>query len=224
MSHTITDMLVRYWKMTDEQKAALDAYRTADGDTDDERLADYDDSNTTWSIEASDFLDGVMAELAALFPLPLGLKTTVPGSHGSKHTVITGQLDDAARAAFTQGQCHAFARALSLTTGWPMAMLISDECSYDPDMCSVEAAFDDVCACRLTHVVVERPDGAHVDIRGAHRPGYVPGFEGLEARDFDEMGWKFLAYSPHWRRPALDVARTFTAPLLARIADELTAP
>jgi hypothetical protein len=219
MSHTITELLAAYWRMADEHKASLDTYRDLYGEPDDDQLPDFDDARTTAAIEDSEFLSSVMDELAELYPLPPGRMVTMPGSNGTTHTVTTGELNSAAVAAFISGQCHGLARALSLATGWPMAVLISDGCSYDPDLCSpADDAYAELCACRFEHVVVERPDGALIDIRGAFHPGHVPGYEGQEAIELDEKGWEYLTRSPQWRRPAVAIARTFTAPLLAAIS------
>ncbi|MFI5859300.1 hypothetical protein [Streptomyces parvulus] len=213
----VADLLRDYWELADKQRKTLDQYRDADGDLKDGVLTDYDDSRTTTAIEASDFLDGVMEQLAALVPLLDGIPMTVPGQWHKRLTVTTGQLDDAAREAFTSGQCHAMARALSEATGWPMAVLVEPECSYDPDQCSYGDVVEDVCACQLVHMVVLRPDGSLIDINGAHAPGAVPGATGLIAVEADEALWRFVSSSPHWRRPALAVARTFVKPLLSTL-------
>ncbi|MGW0562866.1 hypothetical protein ACWDZ4_20160 [Streptomyces sp. NPDC003016] len=211
----VVDLLRGYWELADGQRKTLNQYRDADGDVKDGALTDYDDSRTTTAIEASDFLDGAMERLAALVPLPDGITVTVPGQWHKRFTVTTGRLDDAARKAFTNGQCQAMARALADATGWPMAVLVEPECKFDPDQCGYGSVVEDVCACQLVHLVVVRPDGALIDIDGAHAPGAVPGAKGLVAVEADEALWRFVSSSPHWRRPALAVARTFVAPLLA---------
>ncbi|MEU9925077.1 hypothetical protein AB0H51_27980 [Streptomyces griseoluteus] len=222
MSTTITDLLLKYWRLADEHKAALDQYRDLYGDADDDQLPAFDEARTTAAIEDSEFLRVLMDELADRLPLPPGRMVTMPGANGLTYTVTTGELNPAATQAFLSGQCHALARALSLVTGWPMAALISDECAYDEDQCTyADDAFSGLCSCRLQHVVVERPDGALVDIRGAFHPGHVPGYEGQEAVELDEDGWAYLCRSPQWRRPALAIARTFTAPLLASLSDNV---
>jgi hypothetical protein len=210
----VVDLLRDYWELADEQRKTLDQYRDADGDAKDDSLTDYDDNRATNAIEASDFLDGAMERLAALVPLPDGITMTVPGQWHKQFTITTGRLDNAAREAFTNGQCHAMARALSDATGWPMAVLVEPECKFDPDMCSDGYVVEDVCACQLAHLVAVRPDGSLIDINGAHAPGTVPGAKGLVAVEATEELWGFLSSSPHWRRPALAVARTFVKPLL----------
>jgi hypothetical protein len=74
---------------------------------------------------------------------------------------------------------------------------------------------DEVCACRLEHVVVVRPDGMLVDVNGAHHPGQVPNHEGQQYVALLDGDWEFICRSPHWRRPALAIARTFTQAVLA---------
>lgn len=210
----VLELLAEFRELANQHKASLDKYRDPSGDADEDFYTEYDDARTTVSIEAADFLDAAMGRLEALYPLPPGQKVTFPGADGETFTVVTGQLDDQARNAFTSGQCHAMARALSGVTGWPMAVLISDECSYDPDLCD-DSRDDELCACRLEHVVVVRPDGKLVDVNGAHHPGQVPGFEGKQYVALLEGDWEFICRSPHWRRPALAIARTFTAAVLA---------
>ncbi|MBG7704860.1 hypothetical protein HCJ76_44065 [Streptomyces sp. MC1] len=222
MSTTMPDRLLAYWQMADEHKASLDEYRDLYGEPDDDQLQAFNEARATAAIEDSEFLQAVMDELAELYPLPPGRMVTVPGANGATYTVTTGELNPAAIKAFASGQCHALARALSRVTGWPMAVLISDECVYDGDQCTyADDAYSGLCSCRFQHVVVERPDGALVDIRGAFHPGHVPGYEGQEAVELDEEGWAYLSRSPQWRRPAVATARTFTAPLLAAISDSV---
>jgi hypothetical protein len=43
----------------------------------------------------------------------------------------------------------------------------------------------------------------------------VPDHEGHQYVALTEEVWEFLCQSPGWRRPAVAVARTFTAPVLA---------
>ncbi|MFF3734062.1 hypothetical protein ACFYXM_28090 [Streptomyces sp. NPDC002476] len=143
---------------------------------------------------------------------------TIPGAFGQSFAVTPGRIDVAALEAFTSGQCHALARAVSDATGWPMALIIDDECAYDPDTCGDDDIATGLCACQLQHVIVIRPDGQHVDITGAHAPGAVPGWEGLRAVPVTDDLWQHITDSPDWREPAMDVARTFVAPLLASLS------
>jgi hypothetical protein len=139
-------------------------------------------------------------------------QVTIPGTWGGQHTVTLGHLDDAARFAFAHGQCHALARAVTDATGWPLAALIDDAC-----YCETCAMFDGVCAHRVAHLIAVHPDGRHVDIAGAHRPGMVPECEGKDAVPVTDDMWAYLVASPSWRPPATDAARTFVAPLLASL-------
>ena len=145
-----------------------------------------------------------------------GRHVTLPGLNGAQHTVTLGLLDRAAEFAFSYGQCHAFARALSEETGWPMAVLIDPACCEDADVCD-DVMFGEVCSCQLEHLVAVRPDGFHVDITGAFEPGKVKGCEGKADVPVTESMWHYLAHSPYWSPPALIAARTFVTPLLAAL-------
>ncbi|MFF6829052.1 hypothetical protein [Streptomyces longwoodensis] len=227
MPHTLIDpapiytLLESYRSLADRHKAALDPYLDADGDVAVDREAEYDEQELALARETRQWLEQAMNTLTELVRLPNNQKVTVLGQDGQRFPLITGMLDDNARAAFRTGQCHALARALSDATGWPMAVLISDYCGNDPDMCSAEELIDGVCACQLAHIVVVHPNGVHIDITGAYLPGTVPGYEDQEAIAVDERLWSHLLRSPYWRRPALDVARTFVGPLLKSLPPEL---
>lgn len=152
-----------------------------------------------------------------------GRQVTLPGLNGSQYTVTLGQLDQAAELAFSQGQCHALARALSEVTGWPMAVLIDPACCEDADACD-DVMFGDVCSCQFEHVVAVRPDGLHVDITGAFEPGKVRGCEGMADVPVTEAMWAYLTHSSYWSAPALPAARTFIAPLLTALPAAEPAP
>ncbi|MGW0868767.1 hypothetical protein [Streptomyces sp. NPDC002611] len=214
----LVHLLDAYRSMSDRHKAALDRYLDADGDVDDDHRRAYSRRDRTAALEARDLLEQAMELLTGRFTLPDGMTVTVPGSNHSTYAVTTGRLDDRARAAFLHGQCHAFARAVCDETGWEMAVILSDSCSLDPDLCGTNVARD-VCGCQLEHLVAVRPDGAHVDITGAHLPGTLPDFEDQESIAVTDSLWSFILRSPAWRRPAVDVARTFVAPLLASLDD-----
>ncbi|GAA3086962.1 hypothetical protein GCM10020000_87100 [Streptomyces olivoverticillatus] len=204
--------------MADRHKARLDKYLDADGDIADDAEGDYRTRELGIAIEAHAWLTTAMATLTDCITLPNGQQVTVLGQHQEPFTVTTGQLDTAARDAFRYGQCHALARALATETGWPMAVLVSDECDLDPDLCTTFEVTRGVCGCQLEHVIVIRPeDGAHIDITGAHSPGMMPDYEDQQAVLMHEGLWEFITGSPAWRRPALDVARTFVTPLLASL-------
>lgn len=132
-----------------------------------------------------------------------GRRVTVAGSWNSQHTITPGVLDDAAFAAFTQGQCHALALAIHEETGWP---------TY-----GCEDGEGD-----LEHLVVKTPDGRILDISGAHQ---LEDFLELEHHscpdpdflvELDPEGVRALGEEPDWRAPEVDVARSFVRPLLER--------
>ncbi|WP_331725964.1 hypothetical protein [Streptomyces sp. NBC_00470] len=142
--------------------------------------------------------------------------TVIGRGYVSVH-VTPGHLNDAAREAFTEGQCHALALALNEATGWPItAILTADSCRQDDPLCN--RADDDHCACRIGHLVVTRPDGTHLDITGAHTPGTVPDCHGAPSRAMTAEDWQALRTARAWRAPDLRAARTFVAPLLASLA------
>lgn len=147
---------------------------------------------------------------------PRGRQVTLPGLNGSQHHVTLGLLDPAAEVAFSYGQCHAFARALSQATGWPMAVLIDPMCCHDADACD-DVMFGDVCSCQLEHLVAVRPDGFHVDITGASEPGKIKGREGMADVPVTEAMWAYLIHSPYWSPPDIASARTFVTPLLSAV-------
>ncbi|MFD6329166.1 hypothetical protein ACFWGI_06255 [Streptomyces niveus] len=155
-----------------------------------------------------------MTNAAAAAPADTDSKMTLIGTAWRRFEVTTGRLDDAARAAFTNGQCHAFALAMHEVTGWPTTALITiDFCLEGDPMCTgVEG---DECPCRIGHIVVTRPDGAHVDITGAHAPGTVPSCENVPALKMTETHWKAIHAGRVWRDADVAAARTFVGPLLA---------
>ncbi|MEV7885153.1 hypothetical protein ACWD3I_25490 [Streptomyces sp. NPDC002817] len=212
-------LLSAYRSMSDRHKAALDPYVDTDGYVDEDHRRAYNRRDRTDALEARPLLEQAMDLLTGRFTLPDGMAVTVPGSDHHAYTVTTGRLDDRAREAFRHGQCHAFARALCDETGWKMAVILSGSCSADPDLCSMEPVASDVCGCQLEHLVAVRPDGAHVDITGAHLPGTLQDYEDQEAVMVTDTLWAFILRSPAWRRPAIDVARTFVPPLLASLDD-----
>ncbi|MFI8932461.1 hypothetical protein ACIG3E_32955 [Streptomyces sp. NPDC053474] len=221
-----TDPLLRlladYRQMADRHKASLDACLDLEGNVDYDKRHLYSRRERVAAVEARALLERVMPLLTERFTLPDGLTVTVPGSDCATFTLTTGRLDDNARSAFRHGQCHALARALCERTGWTMAVVIAQHCVADPDACG-DYLVHDICACQLEHLIAVRPDGVHVDITGAHLPGTLPGYEDQQAIPVDDHVWSFIERSPAWRRPALDVARTFVTPLLASLDDPLCA-
>ncbi|MEU6331554.1 hypothetical protein ABZ851_30385 [Streptomyces sp. NPDC047049] len=215
----LVSLLLSYRHMTDRHKAALDPYLDIEGYVDDDHRRAHTRRERTDALEAQQLLEQTVDLLTRRFVLPDGLAVTLPGTDGASHPLVTGQLDDSAREVFLHGQCHAFARALSDHTEWPMAVIIDYECSQNPDLCASDPVAEAVCTCQLDHVVAVRPDGAHVDITGAHLPGALPDYEGQEAIPVTNALWSHISRSPLWRRPAVDVARTFVVPLLSTLDD-----
>jgi len=69
-----------------------------------------------------------------------------------------GELDGAARHAFSQGACGALAMALHDATGWPVVAVTDAHNVYDGKAGGGSAL----------HWAVRRPDGMIVDVDGAH--------------------------------------------------------
>jgi len=104
--------------------------------------------------------------------------------------------------AYTSGQCHALSLALHEATGWPIVGAEDEEL--------------DIC-----HFFVRTPDGRLVDITGAHDPRraiqlehmtFCPGVEYLTEQAPERVA--ALGDEPGWRKPDLETARSFVAPLL----------
>lgn len=87
------------------------------------------------------------------------------GASDRLYVVERGELDDRARLAFTNGQCHGMAMALHEKTGWSMV------------------AIDHLDA-GCQHVCVRREDGRLIDIRGAHEADALASSDaGMTTRD-----------------------------------------
>lgn len=90
----------------------------------------------------------------------------------SAEIITAGVIDDHARRAFSQGQCHAMAYALAEKTGWDIVAVVGPtEWSTNHDI----AKHIDPVTHRMSlsglcdfaeHVLVRRGDGKLVDIRG----------------------------------------------------------
>ncbi|MFJ8301304.1 hypothetical protein ACIQ9R_36135 [Streptomyces sp. NPDC094447] len=206
-----------YRAMNAAHLAALSEYADDDGDIPEAAMPAYDEDRFTYALEADEHLDDVMAALTEAFGLPDDRPVTVLGQWHTRYEVTPGRLDDTARRAFTEGQCHALALALHEVTGWPTTALLTSECWGTDRMCGDES--DEECPCRIGHIVVTRPDGAHVDIAGAHAPGAVPQCEGAPALPMTEERWQAIRSTSAWRDADLPLARTFVRPLLASLAD-----
>ncbi|KIF05177.1 hypothetical protein PL81_14640 [Streptomyces sp. RSD-27] len=208
--------IAAYRALDARHRVALNQHADEDGDVPEYALPAYDEDRFTYALEADEQLDAVMAELTDAFGLPTDQPVTVLGQWHRTFEVTPGRLDDAAREAFTRGQCHAMALALHEVTGWPTAALLTADCYGIDSLCGDDA--DDECPCRIGHVVVTRPDGAHVDINGAHVPGTVPDCEDAPALAMTEAHWQVIRSTPTWRDADMPLARTFVKPLLAELS------
>ncbi|MGW7090016.1 hypothetical protein ACWGH2_41905 [Streptomyces sp. NPDC054871] len=221
MSKNLTPVAVVHAAIADframdaAHRVALNRHADDDGEIPESDLSAYDEDRFTYALEADARFDAVMGALTEAFGLPHDRPVTVIGQWHRTFEVTPGHLDDAAREAFTSGQCHAFALALHEVTGWPTTALLTVDCFQTDVMC--DGSEEDECPCRIGHIVVTRPDGAHVDITGAHTPGTMPGHEDAPALLMTEAHWKAIRSTPTWREPDMPAARTFVAPLLASL-------
>jgi hypothetical protein len=155
------------------------------------------------------------AALANVSPVPPG--QTVTALDGARHpmTITAGRIDEAVTRLYNEGQCHALALALAAATGWGTAALAASECVQDPDIaaCSQADIEPGLCGCQIDHLVAVRPDGALIDIEGAHF-GTVRGYEDRSLVPMTEALWRDVLFSPDWRRPDLNLALSFVPPLL----------
>ncbi|WP_167163101.1 hypothetical protein [Streptomyces sp. MBT27] len=206
---TYRSMYARHFHGLNEH---CDAEGVIDGQHD-----EYDDKRYEFAVEADYLFDNVMSLLTEQFGLPTDRPVAVLGANGFTYDVTPGLIDDAARRAFTEGQCHALALALTEMTGWPATALLTVECSALDEMCSDAGVEDDTCPCRIGHIVVTRPDGAHIDIDGAHAPGTIPDCEDAPAIPMTEEMWAAVRDASTWRQADLHVARTLVKPLLASL-------
>jgi hypothetical protein len=124
------------------------------------------------------------------------------GPSDTVYTVSPGVLDSRALLAFTQGQCHGLALALAEKTGWPLVKIESAERT-------------------CLHVCVERPDGALIDVTGAHTAGELqqaaPGTT-LRPTDADQV--ECLTQEEGWAAPATAAARLWADAVLERAENE----
>ncbi|MEU6290201.1 hypothetical protein K388_06024 [Streptomyces sp. KhCrAH-43] len=147
--------------------------------------------------------------------LPTDRPVTVVGQGHRTFEVTPGHLDETAREAFTHGQCHAFARALSAATGWPTIGLLTDDCDGQDRMCLDGGGTH--CPCRIGHIVCLGPDGTHVDIKGAHPPLRVPDCTDAASLPMTAELWHAIDNATVWREADMPVARSMVAPLLASL-------
>lgn len=171
---------------------------------------------TAFPMEAEDHPAGATGTPTDTSPLPADQPVTVVGQWHRTFEVTPGHLDETAREAFTHGQCHAFARALNEATGWPTIGLLTDDCDGQNRMCLDGGGTR--CPCRIGHIVCLRPDGAHVDIKGAHSPLRVPDCTNAASLPMTAELWRAIDNAPVWREANMPVARLMVAPLLASLA------
>ncbi|MEU7146985.1 hypothetical protein AB0B15_02935 [Streptomyces sp. NPDC045456] len=177
---------------------------------------EYEEKCRSYADQADEMLDQLISRLTAAFGLPAGESVTVLGTN---FQVIPGEINEQARAAFSSGQCHALAQALTEITGWPAAAVLSQQCADEYDECGDgQQTADGVCICRIEHIVNVRPDGSLIDINGAHPADHVQGREpGLPIVPMTERLWRIVSANAEWRDPDIAVARSFVQPLLASL-------
>ncbi|WP_327359681.1 hypothetical protein [Streptomyces sp. NBC_01304] len=216
----VHEILTAYRLMTARHQIALNALCDVDG-VEDANEEEYQELEREQGHETAEQVAAFMARLTELFGLPEDRPVAVLGANGAQYDVNPGRINDTARTAFTRGQCHALARALSDQTGWPTAAVIEPDCSYDYDACGAGIQLaDGVCICQLVHVMAVRPDGMLVDIDGLTAPEEVRDSGEHTPVPMTEAMWRMIEDSPAWRPADMLVARTFVQPLLAT----LTAP
>ncbi|WP_325705952.1 hypothetical protein [Amycolatopsis sp.] len=108
-----------------------------------------------------------------------------------------GVIDDEARRAFTNGQCHALALALNEETGWPMVQVGVHGYGGIP-----------------RHWMVETPNGDLLDIKGLSTYEDVADrWAGDIVSGEPEDAWA-LYENGNYRRPEVETARTFVPAVL----------
>lgn len=111
-----------------------------------------------------------------------------------------GDLDERARLAFGAGQCHGLAVALKQRTGWPLV------------------AVDDVKGKRI-HVCVRAPDGALIDVNGAHnRADFEAVKPGCSLHDIDDEDIANLVQREGWAEPEVGKAAAWVDAVLRQAA------
>lgn len=109
-------------------------------------------------------------------------------------SVTLGLLDEDARYAFTQGQCHALAMAVHEDTGWPIVAWSFWRYGDVPD-----------------HYLVKTPDGQLLDIKGTHDQGDLNG----RTWETDVETMRSFVVPGCYVEPNLPVAKTFVGEVLA---------
>jgi hypothetical protein len=117
------------------------------------------------------------------------------------HLVEPGELDDRARLVFGAGQCHGLALALKDTQGWPLVAVDDEEG-------------------RRIHICVRRPDGALVDVNGAHADGdFIDARPGCSLHDIDENAVDELVEQYEWAQPEVEKANAWIEPVLEQASN-----
>ncbi|MFB8406556.1 hypothetical protein [Streptomyces sp. NPDC055912] len=213
----VHQILAEYREMAARHRIALNALSDVEGVMESE-WDDYEETRRVQALEADEKLDGFIDRLTEAFGLPEDRPVAVLGANGAQFDVTPGQLDDTARDAFNNGQCHALARALAQETGWQTAAFIDPECDDDYENCGLgNHVADGVCICQIAHVVAVRPDGHLVDIDGTTDPQLVHDSPLYDLTPMTDAMWRMIESSPAWREADTAVARTFVQPLLATL-------
>lgn len=136
------------------------------------------------------------------------------GAHQRFYRVQRGVLDEAARIAFSCGQCHALALAVHEQTGWPLEAFF-EVAEWGPTL-------------NIDHVCVRMPDGRLLDARGAWSQEVIcENFYLEELRPVDANSVKALDHAHGWRIADVETARSLVPALLIdaqRASEQATYP
>ncbi|HBF80499.1 MAG TPA: hypothetical protein DD420_11405 [Streptomyces sp.] len=211
----VHQILADYRSMAARHHAALKEHCDIEGVMDSEFDA-YQETRRLAALEADEKLDTIIEVLTDAFGLPEDRPVTVLGADGVEFQVTPGRLDETARSAFTEGQCHALARAVAETTGWQTVLLANRECADQYDTCGMgDAVADGLCICQLSHLAAVRPhDGYLIDADGARDPQDVRAEDRFDIVPMSPALWKLIDIHPSWRDADMPVARTLVGPLL----------
>ncbi|MEV7157012.1 hypothetical protein AB0N77_20670 [Streptomyces misionensis] len=216
----VHQILADYRQMAARHHVALKEHCDAEGVMDGE-FDDYQETRRVTALESDEKLESFIRLLTDAFGLPDDRPVTVLGADNVQFHVTPGRLDATARAAFTQGQCHALARAVAETTGWPIVVLADRECADDYDSCGMgNAVADGLCICQLSHLAAVRPDDGYlIDADGAHDPQDVRSEGRFDIVPMSPALWKLVDTHPTWRDADMPVARSLVGPLLDSLSE-----
>lgn len=119
----------------------------------------------------------------------------VAGTFHRTYLLTPGELDEAAIACFSTGQCHAMALALHRLTDWQI-VAITDE--------------DD----EVNHLAVRTPSGRILDIAGAHDPEALEEAWDGQIVPMSEADALALERTGVWRRPDIETASSLADAVL----------